>query len=118
MLQANIPQKLFDQYHQREEIKMTMKHRNTEYVIKAEKQNGEEVFVPQSHQSDIHKALIVYNVTCNSLDTKTRGLTVTMQKRQITTTVEDYTDVADDMLGSVNDYVPFTEQLENPKIII
>ena len=71
--------------------------KSVEYVIRAKNKRGT-IFVPNSYQSDVSKAIEIYNSYKNEMEAKSTATIVTIEKHIIRTSVEDFTATADKML--------------------
>ena len=84
---------------------MPIKER-VEYVIKAKVgqggHKGEERFVPNAHQSDVTKAVEHFNMIEQSMNTKTHGHIITIEKHIIKTKIMDFTKDARKLLENGN----------------
>lgn len=74
-----------------------MSKARSEYKIVAIGHEGE-VFIPHQFQSDVSKAVEHYKNVRDSIDTKARGLTISIEKHIVTRKVMDFTDEAEAML--------------------
>ena len=77
-----------------------------EYVIVAKVgqggKKGEQVFVPHSHQSDVSSAVKHFDKYRKSMDARTKGLDVTIEKHIIRTKIIPFTEDALKMIENGN----------------